>query len=84
LPKGCSAVLDTQSWTMPPVFQWLANAGGVSDTEMYRTFNCGVGMALIVGASKADAAMQLLTERGLDCWLLGEIREGNSKVEFAS
>ncbi len=76
LPEGCSAVLDTQSWTMPPVFQWLANAGGVSDTEMYRTFNCGVGMTLIVGASKADAAMQLLTERGLDCWLLGEIREG--------
>ena len=84
LPEGCSAVLDTQSWTMPPVFQWLANAGGVSDTEMYRTFNCGVGMTLIVGASKADAAMQLLTERGLDCWLLGEIREGSSVVEFAS
>ena len=51
---------------------------------MYRTFNCGVGMTLIVGASKADAAMQLLTERGLDCWLLGDIREGDSTVEFAS
>ena len=84
LPEGCSAVLDNQSWTMPPVFEWLANAGGVSDTEMYRTFNCGVGMTLIVGASKAEAAMQLLTERGLDCWLLGEIREGNRTVEFAS
>ena len=84
LPEGCSAVLDPQSWTMPPVFQWLANAGGVSDPEMYRTFNCGVGMTLIVGASKADAAMQLLTERGLDCWLLGDIREGDSTVEFAS
>ena len=84
LPSGCSAVLDKQSWELPPVFQWLSDAGGVAESEMHRTFNCGIGMTLIVGDSKAEAAMQLLHEHGLTCWELGEIRAGFGDVEFAS
>ena len=84
LPSGCSAVLDKQSWELPPVFQWLSDAGGVSESEMHRTFNCGIGMTLIVGDSKAEAAMQLLHEYGLTCWELGEVRAGSGDVEFAS
>ena len=84
LPSGCSAVLDKQSWELPPVFQWLSDAGGVAESEMHRTFNCGIGMTLIVGDSKAEAAMQLLHEHGLTCWELGEIRAGSGDVEFAS
>ena len=84
LPSGCSAVLDKQSWGLPPVFQWLSDAGGVAESEMHRTFNCGIGMTLIVGDSKAEAAMQLLHEYGLTCWELGEVRAGSGDVEFAS
>lgn len=84
LPSGCSAVLDKQSWELPPVFQWLSDAGGVAGSEMHRTFNCGIGMTLIVGDSKAEAAMQLLHEYGLTCWELGEVRAGSGDVEFAS
>ena len=84
LPSGCSAVLDKQSWELPPVFQWLSDAGGVAESEMHRTFNCGIGMTLIVGDSKAEAAMQLLHEHGLTCWELGEVRAGSGDVEFAS
>ena len=84
LPSGCSAVLDKQSWQLPSVFQWLSDAGGVAESEMHRTFNCGIGMTLIVGDSKAEAAMQLLHEYGLTCWELGEVRAGSGDVEFAS
>ena len=84
LPTGYSAVLDKQSWELPPVFQWLSDAGGVAESEMHRTFNCGIGMTLIVGDSKAEAAMQLLHEYGLTCWELGEVRAGSGDVEFAS
>ena len=84
LPAGCSAILDKQTWTLPPVFQWLAEAGGVAEDEMHRTFNCGIGMTLIVGPAKAEAAMQLLSDHGLNCWELGTIAEGSGIVEFAS
>lgn len=84
LPEGCSAVLDKSSWDMPPVFTWLAEAGGVAEEEMHRTFNCGVGMTVIVGPAKAEAAIQLLSEQGLDCWELGHIETGDGSVTFTS
>ena len=84
LPNGCSAVLDKQTWELPPVFQWLATAGGVAEDEMHRTFNCGIGMTVIVGPSKTEAALQLLSDQGLNCWELGTIAEGNGMVEFTS
>ncbi len=84
LPAGCSAILDKQTWNLPPVFQWLAEAGGVAEEEMHRTFNCGIGMTVIVGSRKAEAAMQLLSDQGLNCWELGSIAEGTGVVEFAS
>jgi phosphoribosylaminoimidazole (AIR) synthetase len=51
---------------------------------MHRTFNCGIGMTVIVGPSKAEAALQLLSDQGLNCWELGTIAEGNGMVEFTS
>ena len=73
LPNGCSAVLDKQTWELPPVFKWLAAAGGVAEEEMHRTFNCGIGMTVIVGPSKAEAALQLLSDQGFNCWELGTL-----------
>ena len=84
LPDGCSAVLDKSSWDLPPVFKWLADGGGVAEEEMHRTFNCGVGMTVIVGQTKAEAAIQLLTEQGLDCWELGRVEAGDGSVTFTS
>ena len=84
LPEGCPAVLDKTSWDMPPVFTWLAEAGGVAEEEMHRTFNCGVGMTVIVGPAKAEAAIQLLSDHGLNCWELGRIEAGDGSVVFSS
>ena len=75
LPKNCVAQIDAQSWPLPKLFQWLQQAGNVEQQEMYRTFNCGIGMAVIVPAAQADAAQAFLTEQGETVYRLGTIRE---------
>ena len=73
LPDGFGAVLDLSSIKPPPVFPWLAKAGGVSETEMLRTFNCGVGMVLVVDPENADALHDELTALGETVCRFGEI-----------
>ena len=75
LPDECGAIIDTRSWQRPPVFDWLQDAGGVAKKEMYRTFNCGIGMIVCVPAARADGAMQLLREQGETVWRIGEITQ---------
>ncbi|WP_064087242.1 phosphoribosylformylglycinamidine cyclo-ligase [Eikenella corrodens] len=75
LPENCVAQIDTQSWPLPKLFQWLQQAGNVEQQEMYRTFNCGIGMAVIVPAEQAEAAQTFLTEQGETVYRLGTIRE---------
>ena len=75
LPENCVAQIDAQSWSLPKLFQWLQQAGNVERQEMYRTFNCGIGMAVIVPAEQADAAQAFLTEQGETVYRLGTIRE---------
>ena len=75
LPENCVAQIDAQSWPLPKLFQWLQQAGNVEQQEMYRTFNCGIGMAVIVSAEQADAAQAFLTEQGETVYRLGTIRE---------
>jgi len=69
-----TAVLDGSSWTMPPLFQWLQQHGGVADAEMHRVFNCGIGMTVIVSQENADAAMAQLQAAGETVYRIGEIR----------
>ncbi len=71
LPDGMRAVLDSGAWPMPPVFRWLAQAGGVTPEEMLRVFNCGVGIALVV--RDAAAAVALLAEHGETAFRIGVI-----------
>ncbi len=78
LPKGVVAEIDTQSWTLPPVFQWLKDAGGVASEEMYRTFNCGIGMIVCVPASQKDLALGKLRELGEEAWQVGTIVSAES------
>ena len=75
LPENCVAQIDAQSWPLPKLFQWLQQAGNVERQEMYRTFNCGIGMAVIVPAEQAEAAQAFLTEQGETVYRLGTIRE---------
>jgi phosphoribosylformylglycinamidine cyclo-ligase len=74
LQSNLTAVLDGASWTMPPLFQWLQQHGGVADAEMHRVFNCGIGMTVIVSAENADAAMAQLQAAGETVYRIGEIR----------
>ena len=73
LPEGCDARIDESSWTWPPVFQWLQENGGVERFEMYRTFNCGVGMVIVTPADSADDAIAHLNANGESAWRIGEI-----------
>jgi len=75
LPPNLTAVLHRDAWTLPPLFQWLQQQGGVADAEMHRVFNCGMGMAVIVAAELADRAQAELTLLGETVYRLGEIRE---------
>ena len=75
LQPNLTAVLHRDGWTMPPLFSWLQQHGGVADTEMHRVFNCGIGMAVIVAAESADAAIAHLSSHGQTVTRIGEIRE---------
>ena len=74
LQDHLTAVLDGKSWTMPPLFHWLQQHGGVADLEMHRVFNCGIGMTVIVSQENADAAMAQLQAAGETVYRIGEIR----------
>ncbi|WP_420465541.1 phosphoribosylformylglycinamidine cyclo-ligase [Panacagrimonas sp.] len=82
-PKGTGAVLDTQSWTRPAIFDWLQAEGSVENDEMWRVFNCGIGFALVVPRRKVDEAMALLRKSRLKPWVLGEVTKGKQDVRLA-
>ncbi|PSJ44892.1 phosphoribosylformylglycinamidine cyclo-ligase [Zobellella endophytica] len=85
LPAGAKAVIDGASWQWPAVFSWLQQAGGVETYEMYRTFNCGVGMVIALPAEQAEAAVQFMQDAGENAWLIGRIdnaAEGEEQVEI--
>ena len=85
LPAGCKAQIDTGSWQWPPVFAWLQAQGNVETREMYRTFNCGVGMVLCVAPQDRDSALAELNSAGHNAWEIGRISAaagGDSEVEM--
>lgn len=83
LPEGLGVELDGTAWTAPPVFAWLQDQGEVNDTEMSRTFNCGIGMVAIVSADRAGAVIANLTSLGETASLIGQvIAEPNSVVQI--
>ncbi len=73
LPENTKAVIDTTRWQMPAVFDWLQQSGNVDGREMYRTFNCGVGMVICVPATEADNALRILQEAGENAFVVGSI-----------
>ena len=76
LPDGQGAVIDLGAWTLPPVFRWLAEAGGIDGDEMLKTFNCGIGMVVVVAPDAADAVAATLRDSGETVFTLGEVGAG--------
>ncbi|MBW7057434.1 phosphoribosylformylglycinamidine cyclo-ligase [Paracoccus bogoriensis] len=76
LPKGLGADIDLGAWSLPPVFAWLAQAGGIEQAEMLKTFNSGIGMVLVVSPDRADALAALLAEAGESVHRIGHVTLG--------
>ncbi len=83
LPPGLRARIDTDSWVMPEVFRWLETEGNLARSELFRTFNCGVGMVVIVAAEAAEGTVELLNSHGERAWIVGHIEAGEAGVELA-
>jgi phosphoribosylformylglycinamidine cyclo-ligase len=73
LPAGVGAVIDARAWKRPVIFDWLQEMGGIEDFEMYRTFNCGIGMVLVLDAADAEKALKLLAAAGETAAIIGHI-----------
>jgi phosphoribosylformylglycinamidine cyclo-ligase len=80
IPAGLEVQLSAKTWQQPPVFDWLQKAGSIPSVEMYRTFNCGIGMTVCVAAEHCDKAMKTLTEMGEHPSVIGEVRRGDGGV----
>ncbi len=76
LPDGCGAMVDTESWSKPPVFALLQQWGNVAWTEMYRTFNMGIGMILVVSPSDVKEIQDDLSARGEASFIIGQVTQG--------
>ncbi len=73
LPTDMQAVIHSERWTWPPLFTWLQEQGQLETMEMYRTFNCGIGMLVVVAEDAAQAAITQLNKTGEQAWLVGRI-----------
>lgn len=85
LPDNTKAVVDGSSWQWPTIFNWLQEAGNVDTYEMYRTFNCGVGLVIALPQQQAQQAIDILNAQGENAWLLGHIdqaTDGEEQVEI--
>ncbi len=84
LPSGCTAVIDREAWPVPPIFDLLRERGDVPIADMYRTFNMGVGLAIICGRADAPGVLATLISSGeVGAARIGEIRAGDPGVEYA-
>ena len=81
LPKNTKAVIDEKSWKWPSVFNWLQEKGNIDTYEMYRTFNCGVGMVIALPQEQVDTALAILKQAGENAWLIGHIEHAEDGAE---
>lgn len=81
LPKNTKAVIDEKSWKWPSVFNWLQEKGNIDTYEMYRTFNCGVGMVIALPHEQVETALAILKQAGENAWLIGHIEHAEDDAE---
>jgi len=85
IPGGLAISIETQNWELLEIFNWLQTKGQLSDAEMYRTFNCGIGMVIIINKSDSEDCQEFIENAGLRCWEIGVVRaseDGKDDVEF--
>jgi phosphoribosylformylglycinamidine cyclo-ligase len=84
LPANLGLKIDTSSWVRPAVFQWLQKAGQISESEMLRTFNCGIGMVALVRSNDAESLVSEAKGLGVHCHIIGEVQptRGDQRVEY--
>ena len=80
IPDGLRVVIRRGSWPILPIFKTIREKGGIGDREMFRTFNMGVGMALVTAAADADRTIALFAKLGVKAWAIGEIERGAREV----
>ncbi len=83
LPKGTALRVAKKSWPVPGIFPFLAQKGNIPEPEMYRTFNMGIGYALVVGTDAVRAVLDVLNEGGERAWVIGDVCEGQGEVALA-
>ncbi|WP_170437651.1 phosphoribosylformylglycinamidine cyclo-ligase [Ruegeria arenilitoris] len=76
LPDDLGAQIDLNAWDLPPVFRWMAETGGIAESEMLKTFNCGIGMIVVCAADRADDLAALLSDAGESVARIGSVTEG--------
>ncbi|AGH44616.1 phosphoribosylformylglycinamidine cyclo-ligase [Paraglaciecola psychrophila 170] len=81
LPKGTKAVIDGSTWQWPAIFNWLQEKGNVTTHEMYRTFNCGVGLIIALPNEKAAQAVEILNKLGENAWQIGHIENSDAEQQ---
>ncbi|WDE10054.1 phosphoribosylformylglycinamidine cyclo-ligase [Thalassomonas haliotis] len=81
LPQNTKAVINKASWQWPQIFNWLQEKGNISEHEMYRTFNCGVGMIIAVPSDKLEASQEILKAQGENAWHIGAIDNASAGEE---
>jgi phosphoribosylformylglycinamidine cyclo-ligase len=83
LPPGVGVTIDRGAWPVPPVFPWIQQLGDVDDDEMFRVFNMGIGLALVVSPYYADSVREQLASCGLESWTIGRAVEGDQQVVWS-
>jgi len=79
VPKNLSVEIDSESWQMPPIFEWLKSHGKILQHDMYRIFNCGIGLVLIVNEVDVDPIMKEISLNDLNSFIIGRVMEKNQK-----
>jgi len=79
MPESTVATIDASSWEMPEVFNWLQQNGNITNEEMWRTFNCGIGMVVILPETDAATAIDLMKQHDIQAWKIGQIESGSNQ-----
>lgn len=83
LPAGCGVRIDTGAWPRPPIFDWLRERGDISEAELYRVFNMGIGLTVVLPADAAKASIAALDKLSLKAWRIGHIESGSREVRYS-
>ncbi|MDP3014117.1 MAG: AIR synthase-related protein, partial [Candidatus Subteraquimicrobiales bacterium] len=84
LPKSVDALIDLKTWRVPPIFKFIQKLGEIELNEMFKTFNMGIGMILIVTSEEEEKAMNYLNKSGEKVFKIGEVISGEGKVRFVN